>query len=232
MFNKKSCKNCGEKISPKNNFCPSCGAPVNGKPNKGDYGMLGKNDASEDKNQEENFLSDSIFSGFGGKVMGKMLNSTIKMLEKEMAKSMKEAEKLSKAPRNHFELYINGKKINPENIKVTNKPVMLQKKSPKKEVVNQNKLFTRDKKEIFQKLDREEPKSNLKRLSDKVTYEVSLPGVKSINDVSIVRLENSIEIKAVSEKRKKSYEKIIPVKMNLAGYFLEDETLFIELKEI
>ena len=44
----------------------------------------------------------------------------------------------------------------------------------------------------------EEPKSTIKRLTHKVSVDVELPKVKSITDISIKELENSVEIKAIA----------------------------------
>ena len=61
MFNKKSCKKCGEKVNKKYNFCPSCGSNIND--SKEDWGMLGKTDSID----EEAFQS-PFFGGFSGKI--------------------------------------------------------------------------------------------------------------------------------------------------------------------
>jgi HSP20 family molecular chaperone IbpA len=237
MFNKKTCKNCGEKVSSKNNFCPECGYAMNENKKDVGYGMLGKNDMPEEF-QEFNKISNSMFSGFSGKIMSKMINSTMKMLEKEMEKSMKETEKQNQKPnsikRNHFELYINGKRVNPENIKITSKPLIMNQNGPSPKKIQKkipNRFLGNENIKTFSKLKKEEPKTNLKRLSDKIIYEISIPGVDSINDVSIVKLENSIEIKAISKSKNKAYSKIIPVNLNISGYNLDNETLIIELSD-
>lgn len=235
MFKKKPCKNCNEKIGSKNKFCPNCGTRLNTKNKEEDYGMLGKNDLP-DQYEELNNLSDTMFSGFGGKMMGKMLNSAMKMLEKEMEKSAKEIEKQNhpkqgeNPPMTNFELFINGKRVNPENIKVTKKPTTLSETPQnQKQVQPQNKFFSKDNQKKYSKSEKEEPKTNLRRIEDKVIYEISIPGVESINDVSIVKLENSIEVKAISKE--KAYVKRIPVTLDISRYNLSNGKLFLELKE-
>lgn len=224
MFNKKSCKNCGEKINSKSNFCSACGYPLNNKTKDSDYGMLGRNDSPE--SNEIDALSNSLFGGFGGKLFGKMVNSTMKMLEKEMEKNIRESrgQNSFNNPNPNFELYINGKRVNPANIKVSKVPKVVKKSVHKNSA---NLFFSKNKKDDFMALEKVSPKTNLKRLSDRVIYEVSLPGVKSLDNVSIVKLESSIEIKAVS--RSQAYEKIIPVGMNLDNYYLDNETLVLEM---
>ena len=79
----------------------------------------------------------------------------------------------------------------------------------------------------FSKLPREEPKTNIRRLSNKVIYEVDLPGVKSVKDISIINLERSMEIKAVSDK--KAYSKSVPMNFPILGYKLSNGKLILEL---
>lgn len=81
----------------------------------------------------------------------------------------------------------------------------------------------------YAKLPREEAKTNVKRLSDKVVYEIFLPGVKSIKDVFVHKLQDSIEVKAFGKD--KAYFKLIPVDLNVKRYGLKDELLILELKE-
>ncbi len=221
MFGKKVCKNCGEKVSSKGNFCSVCGHSLGDNFGNQDYGMLGKNDSFK---INESDLSNSLFGGFGGKIMGKMFNNAMKILEKEMEKNMKESRNQTNNSRANFELYINGKKVSPDKIKISNGPKIIKKASNRN---SQNLFFSKQKKDKFLALERISPMTNLKRLSDKVIYEVSLPGVKSLEDVSIVKLESSVEIKAIS--RDNAYEKIIPVGMNLDNYYLENETLVLEM---
>ena len=75
----------------------------------------------------------------------------------------------------------------------------------------------------------EEPKSTVRRLSDKIVYEIDVPGVISVKNISINKLENSIEVKAFGKD--KAYFKLIPVDMNVSNYYLKDGKLFVELKE-
>ncbi len=214
MFNRKVCNKCGEKINPKHNFCPECGKPL--KENKSDYGLLGKNDSAE-INEMQN-----IFSGFGGGMMNKMLNNAMKMLEKEMQKDFSE---LNNQPKTNFELFINGKRVSPDKIKVTKKPMQQKQVVAKKDL---NIHLSPKSKQRFLKMKKQEPSTNIKRLSDKIIYEINLPEVKSIEDISIIQLENSIEIKAVSEK--KAYEKIINLNLPIINYGLSDGKLILELK--
>jgi HSP20 family molecular chaperone IbpA len=233
MFKNKYCKNCKEKIKSKDKFCPNCGFNLNQKTKEEGYGILGKNDFQEE-NLKLNQISNAMFSGFGGKIMGKMLNNAMKMLEKEMEKGLNEPNKKNlqnrEPPMTNFELFINGKRVNPENIRITKQPMNFQQKSSKiKNPENQNIFFSKENTKKYSEYEKEEPKTNLKRIEDKVIYEISIPGVNSIKDISIVKLENSIEVKAISKN--KAYVKRIPLTLNISGYNLFEGKLILELKE-
>ena len=76
-------------------------------------------------------------------------------------------------------------------------------------------------------LPKEEPLTNIRRFSNKVIYEIDMPGVNSIKDVSVIRLENSIEIKAFSKN--KVYFKRIPINLPITNYGLSKGRLVLEL---
>jgi HSP20 family molecular chaperone IbpA len=76
-------------------------------------------------------------------------------------------------------------------------------------------------------LERKEPKTNIRRLSNRVVYELEMPGVESLEDISIIKLENSIEIKAISKN--KAYVKVIPINLPITNYNLSEGKLILEL---
>lgn len=215
MFSKKKCKDCGEKINDAHSYCPYCGAPQ--KKNK-EQGMLGDND------YEEQFgnISNSLFGGFSEKMFSKMFESAMKIIEKEMTKEMnKKVPKNEKDVRSNFELFINGKRVNLENM---NPQYPVQQK-PKEKIESarlpQNIL------KGFSGLPKKEPLTNVRRISDKVVYEVKLPGVKSEKDLSVTKLENNIEIKA--KTKEKAYHKFIPVSLPIIAYAFSKGKLTLEL---
>lgn len=203
MFKKKTCKNCGKKINSENNFCSNCGFNLkNNKPkeNKKNWGMLGKNDEVK---QEESI------PGMNGGMLGKMLQGAMKMLEKEIQKDMKQQNQQNQ----NFKLMINGKEIK-LNEKKENSPT---KKLPSNILRN------------FSKYPKQEPATKVKRLGNKLIYEINIPEVKSIENISIMKLEESIEIKALSKD--KAYKKIIPLNLEITNYDLSDEKLILEMEE-
>lgn len=222
MFKKNKCHNCKSKVSEKYDFCPHCGNPVKGK-SKEDFGILGKNDITE-----QNPFTDPFFSGMlGGGMLNKMLGSTMKILEKELEKGMKGNQDIPVGKTN-FELYINGKKVDPSKIKVT----QLQGNPPLKGKKQKEQLltaFNKDQMKKFLELPRVEPQtSSVRRFSNRVIYEIDLPEIKSVEDVAITKLESSIEIKAVGKT--KSYFKILQVGLPIIGYEIENGKLVLELE--
>ncbi len=212
MFKKKLCKNCGNKISDKYEFCPYCGSSFN--ENSEDWGMLGKTDTI---NEFEQF-SNSLFGGIGGKIIGGMLGKTLKMLEHEIQKEMKTQ---NNNPKTNFELIINGKRIDPKEIKISQQKQIV--KEQKKVLPN----ISNDSLKKISTLPKKEPLTNIRRLADKVIYEINMPGVNSINDISIICLESSIEIKALANKT--AYFKVIPINLPIINYKFLNEKLVLEL---
>lgn len=212
MFNKKNCSKCGKKISKEYDFCPYCGTPLDDNNN---WGMLGKNDSAFESN-ENNPLQNPFFNN---SMINKMLGSAMKMLEKEMKKTMKEEK-----PRTKLQLYINGKKV---NLNSKNKPIEKPKQT-KRKTPSTTLTFSKENQSKFAKLSKKEPETNVRRLSDRVIFEIKMPDVKSTKDISIRSLENSIEIKAIAKE--KAYYKIIQVGLPVINYNLDKGKLTLELE--
>ena len=204
MFNKRYCRNCREKVSSKYRFCPSCGREIENYKEE-DWGMLGR----EDVLGEESFAN-PFFTGFGGRMLNNMLGNAFKMLEKEM-------KNVEKTPGSNVRLMINGKEI---QIGQQKKPREAIRKIPKRE-------FGKEQLKKISELPKKEPKTSLKRIGDKIIYEIEMPEVKSMNDVLINNLENGIEIKAIGEST--IYSKTIPINMPITNQTLSEGKLFLEL---
>ena len=215
MIKKKKCNRCGKKISDRYEFCPYCGNSSSKDSGWGSGGMLGKNDSSS----EFDDFTKSIFGGMGGKMINKMLGNAMRMLENEMQKEIKRKDSQHKT---NFQLFINGKKINLEDKSI---PVQKQEiKTPLKEI--SLSPFSRDKSKKFSGLPKKEPSTKIRRLSNKVIYEINIPEVKSIKDISIIKLENSIEIKAFGKN--KAYFKLIPINLPIINYNFSNAKLVLE----
>lgn len=197
---RKKCGKCGEKTKNSYTFCPNCGVQLR---KQEDWGFLGKNDFNSFEGNNE-----TPFEG----LINKMLGSALKILEKEIQKEMKPNSKNS-SPK--MRLMINGKEINSkENIRNAETQFLPIDFSP-------------ENLEKWKKLKKEEPISNLRREEDKINYEIDVPEVKSIKDISIVKLENSLEIRAVGEN--KAYLKRVPIDLPLRKYSLIKGLLVLEM---
>lgn len=74
-----------------------------------------------------------------------------------------------------------------------------------------------------------EPETKIERAGNKQTIIIKLPGVKSMEDVEVKRLEQSIEIKAFAGD--KAYFKLIPIPSNaLISKEFDNNTLKIEVQ--
>lgn len=212
MFGKK-CSQCGDKIKETYEFCPSCGKNLASQYDKEDFGILGKNDITE-----------SDLPIFKTPFIDQFVDNAMKILERQMKDLQKELVRDAKAPKEgkklNIQFYINGKKVFPEKREVENIRQL--------RVINNKDI--QDKLRKYSSLPKQEPESKLKRYSGKLIYEISIPGVKSVEDILINELESSIEIKALSEK--KIYSKNLNIKLPIIRYNLKKDTLILELKDM
>jgi hypothetical protein len=205
MINKK-CSKCGKKVSRKFSYCPFCGSKI-----KSGYGYLGV----DDNVNEEFFNQVNMSQGFGN-----LFNSLFREIEREFQKIDKERGGGKKG------ISINissreGRKPRVDIRKFGKKP---KRKSKKRKIGR----ISKEKKDKIKGLPRKEAETEVRRLSDRIIYEIKLPGVKSFKDVIINRLENSIEVKAVADD--KVYFKLLPVSLPIKKYGLNKGKLFLELK--
>jgi hypothetical protein len=227
MFSKKTCQRCGRKTNKSDSFCPSCGTHLKKNQRKDEFGMLGENDSFD----EVESLSNSLFGGMGGmgglggNFMNKMISSTMKMLEKEMEKEMQKGDKNqnNNFPRTKIKLMINGKEINLNDNQDGSK-----KEEKQREKTIKFRKFSEEQISKFSKLPRKEPKTDLKRIADKISYEIEIPGVDSFEDISILPLESSIEVKAIAKE--KAYSKSIPINLPIVNYVFSKGMLVLEFQ--
>jgi hypothetical protein len=145
--------------------------------------------------------------------LDKLMNSVVKQLEKSLQQGMPKD-----GTNKGFKIQIS-----------TGQPVM-RAMTPRinEKTVEEVIGIPEEEYERRKNLKKVEAKSNVKRLSDNIVYELNVPGVKSKRDVVITRLENSIEVKAYSKD--KCYYKAIPLNVAITGYRVSDDKIFLELK--
>lgn len=224
MFKKKiNCKKCSNKIDKNFDFCPHCGNVIKDHNESEDWGMLGKNDLVSEDNLKMPFGFNLIFNS-----LVKNLDKQLKEFDKQLGKEI--ADKKQKNPKQSKGISISitssmGKapKIDIQTFgDMTNTQQKIQKINKSK-----NQHFSEESIKKLSILPRVEPSTNVRRLSNKIIYEIDVPGVKSNEDISIIQLENSIEIKAIGKD--KAYFKLIPINFPIKKHKLEKGKLFIEL---
>jgi len=207
MFGRQICSRCGKKTSKKYDFCPSCG-----------YSLKGK----------ESFFEPAFKMGFP-------FNAIIKQLEKQISKEFR-------AMDSEMPSFLDEEKKRPNaqgisiNISSGNGQPIIRVKSlgneraeDKKEVKENvmGKTLSEEDIIIFSKLPKEEPSTNIRRLTNKIVYEIDLPYVKKEN-IMVTKFQNSIEIKAFTKD--KAFFKLIPISLPILKSQLKEGKLILELK--
>ncbi|MGK0209530.1 MAG: hypothetical protein ACI83O_000807, partial [Patescibacteria group bacterium] len=180
MLNRK-CTGCAEKVERKHNYCPWCGHSMKAHSEEKDFGLLGRSDNNQSPQPAQPQLP------FG---LNKMVNSLMKQIEKEL--SGPNAQGVQGMPKGF-------------NIKIqTGMPQNMQSQS-------QNQQKPQPKMETFQitqeeadrryALPKEEAQSKVKRIADKIIYEIQTPGIKFKKDVAINKLEEGFEVKAYAKDK-------------------------------
>lgn len=215
MF-KKKCFNCNGKIDKNYEFCPHCGRKVSNL-KENEYGLLGKTDLERDELK--------LPVGFN-----LIFNSLVKTLDKQFKELDKEIESIKKKPQKSIKkssgisISITSNGNMPPKIEVTTSQPINSKQEKKEAAIIGKNVLNKSK---ISKLPKEEPITNVRRFSNKVVYEIDMPGVESLDDISIIQLENSIEIKGISKD--KTYFKLIPINLPVTKYGLKNQKLVLEL---
>ncbi|MEM4625417.1 MAG: zinc ribbon domain-containing protein [Candidatus Pacearchaeota archaeon] len=218
------CARCGKKIKEKFEFCPYCGTRVEDSSN---YGFLGK----------EDFIGpDEIRLPMG-------FNFLLRPLMKELIRQMQNLDKELREE----EKALGGKSKPNETFSSFSihigipgqKPIKLESFSDGKriQIKDFNSSGKNVRKIILPKIDiskiedakdfpRKEAIAEMKRVDDKIIYNIFLPGVKSLSDINIAVFENVVEIKAISDKE--VLFKNLKLKLPILDYSFSNEKLTIE----
>jgi len=219
MFGKKKCNFCGNNIGKKDNFCPSCGK------------------STREKNANE-FFQPTFKIGFP-------FNAIIKQMEKQIEKQFKELDmelgepnikenQPKKMPVQGLSISIstsgNGQPVIKVHQMGDNNQVPVPAKQVQQAIPGVQKTsrqLSEQEAEKISKLPKEEPQTSVRRLTDKIIYEIHLPQVKK-EDIIINKLHNSIEIKAFTKD--KAYFKLLPIALPILKTQLKEGKLILELK--
>jgi len=257
MFKKKTCKRCGRKVDKEFTYCPFCGNNLDRERETRDYGFLGKEDINRTDSFSP-FNEIRLPTGFNTlfRKLVREMDKQFRELDREIGRErLRENKKIGKNKSENKEKYFKKGGISINISPGAGKPVvkvrsfgnMPEFKAMEKQIKGQpgkpgrpgkpiRKKAKLPKSEISEekarklaKLPREEAESKVRRLSGKVVYEIELPGVKSIKDIIVNQLENSIEVKAFSKD--KAYFKFLPIKLPLLDYKFSKGKLTLELGE-
>lgn len=202
----KKCENCSSKIDKKYSFCPYCGDNIlDAQKQERNYGLLGKNDNPENMPQQQYSF------GIADKLIGSLVNNLVKSLDKQFKQYEKEFEKTEI-------------RSSPNGIKIRiGQPIQVKRTANKgvfKKPISEEQL------ERMTSLPRTKAETKIKRLGDKVIYELSTPGIESPQDVFISKLESGYEIKAIGNK--KIYVNSLPVNLPIKSVSIDNNKLFVE----
>ena len=229
MFNKK-CPKCARKISRDFEFCPYCGYNIKREENERNYGFLGKDDSLNLQNIAMPMGFDKIFSS-----LLKQIDSQFKNIDKEFGKELKDIRQDKKLPFMSKGISISISTSSDKKPEIKIKGFGPGFENIGEEIKKEEKLIelkmpsiTEEKARKLSKLPKKEAETKVRRLSNKVVYEISMPGVDNLDNITINKLENSIEIKAFAKD--KAYFKLLPINLPILNYKLEDEKLLLELK--
>ena len=210
MFFKKTCPRCGKKISKSHNYCPYCGMDLRKKP-------------------RESF-DDLDFSAIRMPFpFGNLFNKLTKELARELDKAWAFDEDGGRVKKGISISISNVDGVPRIKVGNTGRTVRGAGMPKEKQVKRVVRKISKEDIERYAKLPRKEAETNVKRLSNAIIYEISLPGVVDPKDVFINKLHNSIEIKAFGKN--KAYFKLIPLDLNIKAYHFGSGKLILELRE-
>ncbi len=181
-----------------------------------DFGMLGKNEVN----------AHPLAGGMGGfGITDKMINSLMRNLMRSLDKQFKGIGEPGMSNNTEIKNLPNGIKIRVDMPKRS--PVHAEpQESADEELAPSHDLITDEQIQRMTGKPRAEAKTNVRRLSDKVLYELTMPGVDSADDVFISKLESGYEVKAIGKK--KVYVNSLPVNLPLKSYEVDEKGLIVE----
>ena len=208
MFSSKKCQRCEGKLKEDYSFCPFCRLDLrNPEADMKDFGMLGRNDAVQGA---------PLLGGGGLGINDSVVNSIFSNVMKMMENQLKN---------------IDGEKVDFGDVKpeISVHPNGIQIRmgpKPHKHKKAEPRVISDEQRERMTKLPRSQAKAEIRRLSDKVIYELATPGVENVNDIFVSKVESGYEVKAVGSK--KVYFNSLQLNLPLKKYFVKENRLTLE----
>lgn len=211
FFGKKNkCARCKSDVKEEFSFCPYCGlSMVDKEKEMRDFGMLGRNDSTLNGNE---FTSPEM------KVADRLISTLMGSLAKNLDEQFKNA---ARAQGNSERAEI---KALPNGISIRIGPAASPQGQPKQP--RQRAGISEEQIQKLSSMPRAKAKTKVRRVGDRVVYELAASGISSPKDVFISRLESGYEIKAIGGK--KVYVNTIPVSLPIHGFSFDANGLYLE----
>lgn len=247
MFGKKKCGVCGNKLDGNCRFCPYCGSEL-----RKSQGLL--DEINENFVPMPSFGM-NLNSFPLNKIIEKMTKGIDKQF-RDIDRSLKAKEdaryiETKKEPGKKPKIFAGGLSISISSdgnepvikvksfgddigkIKMSGMPMMIGMPAQARQIEKtrqssiKEKKLTKEQESRIKKLQKTEPQTTVRRLSNRIIYEIELPGVNE-KDVIINKLQNSIEIKAFTKDR--VFFKLIPIFLPILSHKLNKGKLILELR--
>lgn len=209
---KTQCFNCESKVNTDFTFCPHCGESlINPEEEMREFGLLGRNDL-----MSEEFLSPMpVQLGITEKIFSSLIQTLIKTMDQQTREGREGVEK------SEVTAYPNGIKIK-IGMPFQGQKAQQQAQQPATKAITDEQI------KKMSGLPRAKAKMTMRRLNNKLIYELNAPGITSTDDVLLAKLESGYEVKAIGDK--KVYVNSIPVNLPIQGFSLQDNKLIVEFK--
>jgi HSP20 family molecular chaperone IbpA len=214
------CRNCGSEVNEKWDFCPRCGSRLRGGLFTDVFSRMEHELKEMDRMFERDFEVFDLSPFFRKPIKGRGFSIKI-------TKGSGEKPKVSVKTFGD----VDRKEIEEEAKKMGFRDRLGLLKSKIRETERYEKPEVKESEElsISGAKTTEEPKTQVKRMGDKIVVEVELPEVRNQKDIEVKSLENSIEIKAKSGD--KAYFKILtkPPQTSVISKSFRNGILYLEL---
>lgn len=199
-----ACPNCRSAINEKFSYCPHCGQQiVDSEREMKEFGMLGRSDIADQDLIRQAFAAQM---GMADRLLGSLMKTLMRNLNAQVSIETTEV------------------RSTPNGMRIRTTTPHTQQKRREARVIN--RPLSEEQLARISSLPRAEAKTNVRRFSDKVVYEVAAPGVQSTDDVFFSKTESGYELKALAKN--KLYTSNLPLNLPLRGFALSDKGLIVE----
>ena len=212
------CRNCGTEVNEKLEFCPRCGFRLGGDLFTDVFSRMEKELKEMDRMFERDFEVFDLSPFFRKPTRGR--GFSIKITQGPGGEPKVSVKTFGDVDRREIEKEVN-------KMGFGDRLGLL--KSKIRETGRYEKPKVTESVSISGAKTTEEPKTQVKRIGDKIAVEVELPDVKDIEDIEVKSLDNSIEIKAKAGD--KAYFKILtkPPQTSVVSKGFRNGILYLEL---